>query len=213
MRTVKIVAQDNTVLQPQYVQIADQDNIVANRIIVNVLIAPRVIFRRELVIHIVQHVVQVNIKILMHMHAHGAEMMIPTPPHMGPYQAEQQMQNVLIVVLDNKNARIRELYASIVFQANIVWQVQTMNVSIVERENLQQTMEEVLLAVIVPLAKKKRVILHVRYVRVVYTVRKHSTIDVLIVMQVNLVNLFIGHLVSMQNLLLKMSVLLPQTDL
>jgi len=39
MRTVIIVVQDNTVLQPQYVQIADQDNIVSNRQIVNVLIA------------------------------------------------------------------------------------------------------------------------------------------------------------------------------
>ena len=74
MRTVIIVLQDNTVLQPYYVQTADQDNIVANRLIVNVLIATGVNFHRQLVIQDANHAVQVNIKILMHMHAHGVEM-------------------------------------------------------------------------------------------------------------------------------------------
>jgi len=120
MRTVIIVLQDNTVLQPYYVQTADQDNIVANRLIVNVLIATGVNFHRQLVIQDANHAVQVNIKILMHMHANGAEM--------GQYHQEQQMQHVLIVVLENKNNPIRTLNAIFVFQANIVWQVKTMNV-------------------------------------------------------------------------------------
>ena len=120
MRTVIIVLQDNTVLQPYYVQTADQDNIVAKRIITIVLIATLVNIHRELVIQDVNHVVQVNIKILMHMHAHGVEM--------GLYQQEQQMQHVLIVLLENKNNPIRTLNAIFVFRANIVWQVKTMNV-------------------------------------------------------------------------------------
>ena len=65
MRTVEIVMQDNTVLQPHNVQIADQDNIVAVHLeqIVNVILAPRVDIHRDLVIQCVHHVVQVNIKI------------------------------------------------------------------------------------------------------------------------------------------------------
>ena len=109
----------------------------------------RVNFHRELVIQDVNYVVQVNIKFLLgqhfpqhmvrymdspimirgsqtvtrellNMHVHGAEM--------GPYQQEKQMQNVVIVSLENKNNPIRTLNAIFVFQANIVWQVKTMNV-------------------------------------------------------------------------------------
>ena len=92
--------------------------------------------------------------------------------------------------------------------------MQTTYVYIVKMENLQQTLEQILYVVIVLLVKNKKVILHVRYVPVVNTVRKNSTIDVLIVMQVNLVNLFIGHLVSFQNnILLEMLVVMLHKDL
>ena len=106
------------------------------------------------------------------------------------------MQYAMIVLLEQKKNPTLNVVS--VFQANIVWRVhnlciKTMNVKSVKTENLQQTMEEVLFAVIVLLAKKKKVILHVRYVWVVNSVKKYPTIDVLIVMQENLVNLFIGH--------------------
>ena len=120
-----------------------------------------------------------------------------------------QMQYAMIVLLEQKKNPTLNVVS--VFQANIVWRVhnlciKTMNVKSVKTENLQQTMEEVLFAVIVLLAKKKKVILNVRYVEVVITVQKHPTMNVTNVMQVNLVNLFFGHLVSKNNLLLEMLV-------
>ena len=71
--------------------------------------------------------------------------------------------------------------------------MQTIVVKIVKTEDRQVKQEKIPGAMFAVLAKKKKVILHVRYVQVVNSVRKHTTMNVLIVMQENLVNLFIGH--------------------
>ena len=93
--------------------------------------------------------------------------------------------------------------------------MQTIVVKIVKTEDRQVKQVKIPGAMFAVLAKEKKVILNVRYVEVVNTVQKQSMsvqkwlplcMNVTNVMQVNLVNLFFGHLVSKNNLLLEMLV-------